>query len=398
MSPELFYHYPWLPSLEEFYSDLSDPVEFLQKFSSKYQLNKYESRILNLFRSAFENLEELNDFVADELNAYLYVFTKILLYILDDKRIANRVANLYSKQTYKELLNDDEDANLYDICCDLNLNVRYGDVVKFKEEFDKGQSGPLETRFSIYFQDYLNLSIYLRDDNRKLCHKALVGGYIYLENREIKRLLQEFVRHKFMIEDTEDKDMLERLKQELFKYKEFKSIYDNILNEWELKKEEFEYSVDIHFEEGKEFQGLFPPCVKEIMTKAEEGQNLTHIERLFLVFFLHALNFPNNTIIDIFKGLPDFDMKKTEYQVEFAKRKGYTPHSCNTLKSLNLCKAAKYKDPLCIKGYLSKKYNEQRAIKHPLFYVQYHQFRRTVMKNKQTIPNKKENDSNQISN
>ncbi|TFG02712.1 MAG: hypothetical protein EU542_04375 [Promethearchaeota archaeon] len=398
ISPELLFQYPWLPSLEDFYSDLSDPLDFLNKFSSKFQLSDYESRVLNLFRAAFDNLEEISDFIADELNAYLYVFIKILVYILDNKRIANRIANLYSKQSYKELLDDKEDANLYDICRDLNLNVRYGDLVRFKEEYDKGQKEILETRFSIQFQDYLNLSIHLRDDNRKLCHKALINGYVYLKKREIKRLLQEYVRHKFMIKDVDDKNILEKLKQEFFKFEEFKSIYDNILNEWELKKEEFEYSVDIHFEEGKEFQGLFPPCIKEIMTKAEEGQNLTHIERLYLVFFLHALNFPNETIIDIFKGLPDFDRKKTEYQVEFAKKKGYTPHSCNTLKALNLCKAAKYDDHLCLKGYMSKKYNEQRAIKHPLFYVQYHQFKRSMMKNKQKESNKKENESNQISN
>jgi DNA primase large subunit len=200
-----------------------------------------------------------------------------------------------------------------------------------------------------------------------------------------------------MLEDTGDKKSLEKLKGEFFKFEEFKALHDNILNEWELKKEEFEYSVDIHFEEGKEFQGLFPPCIREIMTKAEEGQNLNHIERLYLVFFLHALNFPKETIIDLFKGLPDFDQKKTEYQVEFAKKKGYTPHSCNTLKSLNLCMAAKYGDPLCLKGYMSKKYNEQRTIKHPLFYVQYHQFRREMIKNKQTPKNNQENDPVQIS-
>jgi DNA primase large subunit len=394
ISPELLFHYPWLPSLEDFYSDLSNPIDFLKKFSTKYQFNEFESRILNLFRSAFDNLEEVNDFKSDELNAYLYIFTKILLYLLDNKRIANRIANLYSKQTYKELLNDTEDANLYDICKDLNLNVKYGDLVKFKEEFDKGQKQELKTRFKIQFKDYLRLSIYLRDDNRKLCHKALVNGYVYLEEREIKRLLQEYVRRKFMIEDVEDKNALETFKKEFFTFKDFKSIYDNILNEWDLKKEEFEYSVDIHFEEGKEFRGLFPPCIKEILTKAEEGQNLIHIERLYLVFFLHALNFPNESIIEIFKGLPDFDRKQTEYQVEFAKKKGYTPHSCNTLKSLNLCMAIKYQDPLCLNGYNSKKFNEQRKIKHPLFYVQYHQFKKIMMEKRQKESIKKENESN----
>ncbi len=398
ISPELLFHYPWLPSKEEFYSDIDDPVKFLKAFYSKFEFNKYESRIINLFRNAFDNLEEIDEFIPDKLNVYLYTFLRILVSILNNKRIANRIANLYSKQSYKELIEDNEDATLYDICTDLKLKFRYGDSVKFKEVFDKGQKQVLETRFSIQFQDYLDLSIHLRDDFRKLCHKALDNGYVYLEMREIKRLLQEFVRRRFIIEDVVDEKALEKLKLEFFKYEEFESIYNNILNEWELKKEEFEYSVDIRFEKGKEFKDLFPPCIKEIMTKADEGQNLTHIERLYLVFFLHALNFPNEIIIDIFKGLPDFDRKKTEYQVEFAKKKGYTPHSCNTLKSLNLCMASKYQDPLCLEGYLSRKYNEQRKIKHPLFYVQYHQFKRSRINKKQKLSNEKEYESNQISN
>ncbi len=396
-SSDLLFHYPWLPSLEEFYSDLSNPVEFFKKLTSKFQLSEYEPRILNLFRSAFDNLEEINDYSPDELNVYLYVFIKILLYIIDDKRIANRIANIYSKQTYAELINDHEDANLDDICKDLKLNTKYSDEFKFKEVFDKGQKEILKTRFSIQFQDYLKLSIYLRDEYRKLCHKALVNGYIYLEARELKRLLQEYVRRKFIIGEAGDNIALEKLRQEFFKFEEFKSIYDNILNEWELKKEDFEYSIDIKFKEGKDFKSLFPPCIKEIITKAEEGQNLPHIERLFLVFFLHALNFPNESIIELFKGLPDFDRKKTEYQVEFAKKKGYTPHSCVTLKSLNLCMASKYNDPLCLNGYMSKQYNEQRSLKHPLFYVQYHQFKKSRIekKQKEEIDN---NESSQISN
>jgi DNA primase large subunit len=102
-----------------------------------------------------------------------------------------------------------------------------------------------------------------------------------------------------------------------------------------------------------------------------------------LVFFLHALQFSIDDIVDLFTKLPDFDRKKTEYQVEFAKKKGYSPHSCSTLKSLGLCKAKEYNDRLCLEGYHSKKHDEQRKIQHPLFYLQMKQYQRFKPKTKE---------------
>ena len=115
--------------------------------------------------------------------------------------------------------------------------------------------------------------------------------------------------------------------------------------------------------------------MNEILMKAEMGQNLQHTERLIIVFFLLALNYPKEFIINIFSKQPDYDDKKTTYQVEFAKKKGYVPHACSTIKSLNLCMAQKHNDELCLDGYFSKKINTQKKISHPLFYVQYKQFK-----------------------
>ena len=72
--------------------------------------------------------------------------------------------------------------------------------------------------------------------------------------------------------------------------------------------------------------------------------------------------------------MPDFNREKTAYQVNYAKKKKYTPYKCSTLKSFNLCMAKKYKDKLCLEGFLSKKLNEQKYITHPLFYVKFNQY------------------------
>jgi len=116
-------------------------------------------------------------------------------------------------------------------------------------------------------------------------------------------------------------------------------------------------------------------CVIEILKKAEEGQNLVHHERLFIVWFLLALEYPVENVVDIFSTLPDFDREKTTYQVEYAKRKNYTPYQCSTLKSLGLCMADKYKDELCKDGYGSKEPTERKKLKHPLSYIRIKQYR-----------------------
>ena len=117
--------------------------------------------------------------------------------------------------------------------------------------------------------------------------------------------------------------------------------------------------------------------MREILSKIKDGQNLIHIERLVITFFLHALEYPVEEIINLFSTSPDFDEKIARYQVEHSKKRGYLPHSCASLKSLNLCLAAAYKDELCLKGYHSKKFDEERIIAHPLAYLRIKQYRKT---------------------
>jgi len=378
ISTDLIQHYPWLPSLEKVYSNLAsmDPLDFIVQTFTKYSDGELEKRISKLFKAAFENLERIKDYKADELNIYLYLIVKILLYILENKPISNRIANLYSKHTYTELLLEKNDANLYDICQDLKILIEYyPKPLEFGIIADKDQREVLITNFKIHYIDYLKLAANLRDEYRKLVHNPLYKGYIFIERKSLIRLLQEYVRRKLIGENQNNNLALSKFRKKVLEIKELKELYENILHEWELKKEEFEYSFEVGFQDGADLSKSFPPCIREILIKIQEGQNIIHIERLYLVFFLHALNYPNDYIINLFSKLPDFDQKKTEYQVNFAKKKGYTPHSCSTLKSYNLCKADKYKDEICLQGYYSKKLETQKPLTHPLFYVQLKQYR-----------------------
>ncbi|MHA1233005.1 MAG: hypothetical protein ACTSPQ_20455, partial [Candidatus Helarchaeota archaeon] len=108
---DLIKKYPWLPSLKKHYPDLAliEPVDFIKDIFSKYNDGSLERRIFSIFKAAFENKEEISDYAGDDKNIYIYLIIKILLYLLNTKPISNKVANLYSKQIYKELMGENED-------------------------------------------------------------------------------------------------------------------------------------------------------------------------------------------------------------------------------------------------------------------------------------------------
>ena len=117
---ELINHYPWLPSLKEFYSTIASksPSEFILEVFSSESSNEIQERLIELFEAAFENLEEISNYKIDKLNVYVYLLLKILLYALDNRSITNRLANLYSKITYNELISE----NIYsEMFIDLSL-------------------------------------------------------------------------------------------------------------------------------------------------------------------------------------------------------------------------------------------------------------------------------------
>ncbi len=374
---ELVKHYPWLPSLKEYYSDIEskDPIDFINEIFSSDNYHEVNKRILNLFELSFENIEIFPNYTQDDINIYLYLLLRILLYVLDNKIIANRIANLYSKTTYNEL-NKESDYNLYYIYQDLNLDVIYEqEPIIYKKIILKDQIQIIQTNFKIYFIDYLKLSSRLKDEYRKLINNPVSNGYVLIQPKSLNRLIQEYVRKKFIINRKVNNQNLSRFKDKLFKNQNFKTIFEKINAIWELKKEEFEYSFEIGFKKGEDISKDFPPCIKEIHTKIKEGQNLIHTERLFLTWFLNALKYPEDEIINVFSSLPDFDRDKTAYQVRYAIKKGYTPYSCQSLKSMNLCMAKQYKDTLCLEGYFSNKLAVQKQISHPLFYVQFNQFK-----------------------
>jgi len=384
ISDELINRYPWLPSLKNFYEDIGEkpPSEFISEIFGNTNSIEIAERVLKIFEAAFNNLEEIPSYKIDNLNVYVYLLLKILLYALNNKMITNRTANLYSKNAYNDIEKENNESNLYNICQDLGLKIRFHDPpMSYGLKIIKDHREVKRANFSIYYIDYLKLTSNLRDEYRKLTNNSLKDGYIFIQNKTLIRLIQEYVRNKLLIGETEDKASLKAFIKNISNIQGFKDLYEKILIMWDKRKEEFDFTFKIDITSKEEVLSLYPPCVIEILKKAEEGQNLVHHERLYIVWFLLALKYPVENVVNIFSTLPDFDREKTTYQVEYANRKSYTPYQCSTLKSLGLCIADKYKDELCLTGYGSKEPSERKMLKHPLFYVQLKQYRSEYQKN-----------------
>ena len=116
----------------------------------------------------------------------------------------------------------------------------------------------------------------------------------------------------------------------------------------------------------------FPPCIRRMQRTLQHGENLSHAGRFCLAAFLHRAGADAETIVDAYRGAPDFDESITRYQVEHITQRdggrGYEPPECGTLRSHGLCArdgdpdaaapADRARDPLCFEEHL----------RHPLQY------------------------------
>ncbi len=117
---------------------------------------------------------------------------------------------------------------------------------------------------------------------------------------------------------------------------------------------------------------LFPPCVRKMRRTLESGENLSHAGRFALAAFLHRAGADEETIVDSYRGAPDFDEAITRYQVEHITHRdggrGYEPPECATLRSHGLCLREgdpsapapidRARDPRCF----------EESLRHPLQY------------------------------
>lgn len=180
--------------------------------------------------------------------------------------------------------------------------------------------------------DYVRLAKrFLSDPTWKVVNKALLGGFVYLKEEELRRLAEEAVVIKVLEDLRELGDVDPQALPERFK---------GVLEELKTKYMAKRSSADIKIK-GFEPRAL-PPCVRSIYERALQGDNLSHQERFTLATFLLNVGKDVEDVLEVFKNMPDYNERIARYQVEHlaglrGSHKKYSPPSCKTLVSWGLC-------------------------------------------------------------
>ena len=177
--------------------------------------------------------------------------------------------------------------------------------------------------------DYLRLSVPIREAEFRLPRQAVRHGSVRVRPVRAARLLQEAIRIRLaeplpLAEDV----VAEVRRRETELLGELAERMPSPVARAELRG-------------GPLRPELFPPCIRRMQRTLQKGENLSHSGRFCLAAFLHRVGADFETIVDAYRGAPDFDESVTRYQVEHITLRdggrGYEPPECETLRSHGLC-------------------------------------------------------------
>ncbi len=169
---------------------------------------------------------------------------------------------------------------------------------------------------------YVHLPVFLRFTPRSphyyLINRTIAGGLVQINSSEKKRMIEEAVRKH------NERVPLVRNPPERIASAARKIIEG-------LPKRKIASTAKL--------EDSHPPCIAELIDAVKRHQNLPHQARFYLAVYLIGIGLSNEQIIQFYSNFPDFSEKITKYQVEHARKRGYTVPSCATVVGYGLCRA-----------------------------------------------------------
>ncbi len=324
--------YPFLKETAEYIKSLDLQIDNLASMGTDQILKRAEERVNKAITDIRvpKFLKNLDDEITSFPLALLIVIAT------ENSFIKKRYALAEAKQASSDLI---------------NLKESKEKILKIAKDFDwkikltpkESPNAPLE--FTVSFTDYLRNAAHLHDKKWKLANSILSHGNIYLNKKDVVRLLEEEIRRRIE----------KRLEVKLAKYPpELAEIAERV------KKLAAEIIGQTENEELPKVvvQTAFPPCINALYEDASKSHHLSHIGRFTLTSFLVNIGMPPEAVNELFKTFSDYNERLTRYQIEhIAGERGsgthYIPPQCSVLQTHGVCKNS---DDLC------------RGIYHPLAY------------------------------
>ncbi len=166
---------------------------------------------------------------------------------------------------------------------------------------------------------WMDLASYLRGASKigggrwRLVNRIVSRGFVLISRYELERILSEYVRENVMnAQQVELPDNLKRVADEISEIlsKSRRPVY---------------------------VEGKLPPCIEELIERVKRGENISHQARFALASSLLSRGWKEERVVDLFRSLPDFSEKITNYQVSHIAKRRYKPPSCDTMREWGLC-------------------------------------------------------------
>jgi DNA primase large subunit len=177
--------------------------------------------------------------------------------------------------------------------------------------------------------DYLRLATAIREGDFRLVRQGVGHGRVVVARTRAARLLQEGIRLGL----TQPIDLAPEVRA-LLTERESEFLQ-------EVARRVPTPTSRLASTKGPILPDRFPPCIRKMRRMLNSGENLSHAGRFALAAFLHRVGADAETIVDAYRGAPDFDESITRYQVEHItghdEGRGYVPPECATLRTHGLC-------------------------------------------------------------
>ena len=340
----LYAEYPFLPGAETLLGDETVSVRSLLEdpaYGSARSLGRIRVRAAADDPRGTRELDELAR--ADPGVRFLsFLFARIVLSAAPSAATLRRFAVAEAKRSYGRLSGVPVD-ELAEVARRLGFSLE-----------------PADGSVAFSLVDYVRLATPIREAEFRLARQAVAHGSVRVTPVRAARLLQEAVRARLAVPLPLGEEVVRAVRAGEVEF----------LAEVAQRTPAPVARVGLGAAGWR--PGAFPPCIRRMQRTLQAGENLSHAGRFGLAAFLHRVGADFETIVDAYRGAPDFDESITRYQVEHITLKdggrGYEPPECETLRTHGLCArdgdplaaapSDRARDPLCFEAYL----------RHPLQY------------------------------
>lgn len=323
--------YPFLQETKQYIKEYGPTVEELLT-SVLYE----RARILGIERleNALQRKNETKQSYATESDCIMemlsYPLARMITVCVEDTFFKKRYALGEAYQAYLFFLSE-QIPFLLDVAQELHINVKHNEE---------------NQRIAIFFKDYLRYAP-TRYKEWKMVNRTMENGYIRITQKDLARVLLESLRSR--INDELDKHSCNLLIKKTFARDITR--FQTMIN---LQKKKMEATPV-----GTLSIEKLPPCMKDIVSATQAGENVPHMGRFALVAFLHSLKLSTPEILKLFSTAPDYEEDKTRYQVEHitgaSSSTSYKSPGCEKMRTYGICPVEKM-DALC------------KRMHHPLSY------------------------------